>query len=260
MKNVNTLLAGVVCGLTLASGAYAGYWTFDNNANDISGSGLNGTASGAYSYVAGATPGSTAIKFSTMSDATGWQNGAVAITPSSLSGVETTHNFTIEMVFRVDHANTDGDHDNWIVAQDYRNNSGWGIKWLDDTGRLVVEMGNSGSGIPSIQSTVAVNDGNWHAMAFTYDSSAHVGTLYLDGVNQGTLTSINWVYAGTSTMYIGHGYGWEAPRDFDGAVDALRITESLVDPSNFLTTTVPEPASLCLLAGSSLLILSRRKA
>lgn len=56
----------------------------------------------------------------------------------------------------------------------------WG--WLDNSGRITLSVGNTGTGNPGVRSASPVNDGNWHHVVMTRDAASGAQTLYVDGV------------------------------------------------------------------------------
>lgn len=57
----------------------------------------------------------------------------------------------------------------------------------------------------NVTSTKAINDGNWHHLAFTYDDATSTFTMYIDGVKNGSTTGSYVV--GTPGLYINGGIG-----------------------------------------------------
>lgn len=108
-----------------------------------------------------------------------------------------------------------------------------------------------------------LGDGNWHHIAWEWDTNAGFATLYVDGVpeNFSVIGSVSFA-GGTlgSDMEIGSRQG--GYDNFKGNIDDLRISDTAIYGQAGFTpptqSTVPEPASLGLL-GIGALALTRRK-
>jgi hypothetical protein len=252
-----------VAALALASQVYAtpsGYWQFNEGANgsgstgaaaagtvltnSVSG-GINGsvTTSSGVSYVCpdSSNPSNLALEL-TGGYATFSNNVAYNLSENS--------DYTIEIMVKVNAASPDGDPTNWIINKDYANSSnhGWGLGWNDSTGKAFVNISGT-----QVDSTSAINDGQWHSIVVTHAANSATYTLYIDRAAQATLsTGLGAVSNGN--LLLGTGYGWQTPRCFYGDLDEFRITTAVLSTSQF----VPEPATLGLL-GLGLMGLLRRK-
>jgi hypothetical protein len=118
-------------------------------------------------------------------------------------------------------------------------------------------LGTGGTGVPGynqgVTSSFVLNDGQWHHIAMTYDGSTRDFVIYADydEVGSGT-TTFDLVYD-NDVFEIGHVAG----RGFDGWVDEVRLSDTVLMPSQFLA--VPEPASLMMLVPAMLMIRRRRR-
>jgi hypothetical protein len=115
----------------------------------------------------------------------------------------------------------------------------WNID-MDDTGkpRLRIDSypvgGTKTQGInwnQSVTSSVGINDGKWHHVAFTYTHATKRAAIYVDYVERGfMITGSNLVYT-ANEMRIGQGAGGRA---FDGWIDEVRISDEVLQPAQFL--------------------------
>lgn len=96
--------------------------------------------------------------------------------------------------------------------------------YLDASGVPVfVGFGNS-----YIQGNAAVNDGNWHHVAVTWDYTgglSGIGRIYIDGVNQTQGVSYQAINTNIGTFRLGQAnyLASEAPNNFNGTMDEVRI-------------------------------------
>ncbi len=74
-----------------------------------------------------------------------------------------------------------------------------------------------------VGSGTAETDTAWHHWAGTYDASTKVRCLYRDGVLIASNTNTVEHYQGAGSLKIGIGPGGEAPNEFDGSIDEVRI-------------------------------------
>ena len=80
-----------------------------------------------------------------------------------------------------------------------------------------------------LSSEVIINDGNWHRIAFVWDSSYR--HLYIDGVEVASddepLSGLNEAYGG---LHIGTGSNCAEGTFFSGLIDDVRIYNRVVSP------------------------------
>lgn len=134
-----------------------------------------------------------------------------------------------------------------------------------DSNELQIET-LDGAGTPrGVRSLAALEADQWYYAAVVHDGSTL--SLWLDRndgagyVLQGTdivTPDADPLYETDSSWAIGRGMYDNGPADwFDGIIDEVRLSNTALDPSEFLFV-VPEPASLILLGLGSLLVLRRR--
>jgi hypothetical protein len=125
----------------------------------------------------------------------------------------------------------------WIKTSDVTNqniisNADWaspfiGVEWVIlTTGTMGIDIVQSGSKLIRERTTAAVNDGNWHHVAYTYDGSEDAAglTLYIDGSASATTVSFNNIDAtvtSTTNLQIGARDGTNQP--FNGTIDEVKV-------------------------------------
>ncbi|MFG0251227.1 MAG: LamG-like jellyroll fold domain-containing protein, partial [Phycisphaeraceae bacterium JB051] len=144
--------------------------------------------------------------------------------------------FTIEMQVRVDASNNDQDTSNWILCKGFpqTDTHGWGVMYNDQTKKIVVNIAGH-----TFESTSPLLEGWWYHVAIRHIANTGEYDLYINHEKEATLSGY---YNGSVTsypLYIGQGYGWMAPRDFVGAINELRITQTAINPVHFLSWPAP---------------------
>jgi hypothetical protein len=143
---------------------------------------------------------------------------------------------------------------------------GGGSTWMLDTdggGNLRARFDSQalglGSGSPgfnqSFTTTAAVANGLWHHVAMTYNGTTRVMDLFVDYVDVGGGTVANALVYDDSAMRFGGSGGGRA---FDGNIDEVRLSDSVLAPNEFLRA-VPEPSSVALGAIAAMTLLGRRR-
>jgi hypothetical protein len=88
-----------------------------------------------------------------------------------------------------------------------------------------------------------IQDGAWHHMAISYSSPSRLATMYVDYVSKGTLTTTHEVVYTNFSLFMGKGAG--SNQAFDGWLDEVRLSDTVLQPNQFLHTfSVPENAQL----------------
>ena len=141
----------------------------------------------------------------------------------------------------------------------------------NDGGQLAVDVDVAGANRWALRGTTTstvLGDGEWHHVAYEWDSNTNSTALFLDGVLE---TNTN-IVGGGSVDFTGGTLGTEMEigsrqQGFDalqGNIDDLRISDvALFNGQDFVPptrSTVPEPASLVMLLASGTLLLLRRRA
>jgi hypothetical protein len=83
----------------------------------------------------------------------------------------------------------------------------------------------------SATSSVDINDGKWHHVAFTYTHSTKVARLYVDYTQTASMTTWSNLVYETLEMRIGQGCGGRA---FDGWIDEVRLSDEVLQPADFM--------------------------
>jgi hypothetical protein len=155
-------------------------------------------------------------------------------------------NFTIEFFVKIAR-----DVDWPLLIGKSRENGGasWGID-LDRSNPIKLRMDTQPLGQPGTtngfnQNLVGPNiqDGKWHHVAVTYDTPTKKATFYIDYITQWNMTTTHEVTYTNFSLFIGKGAG--SNQAFDGWMDEIRISDTVLKPSQFLSTaTVPVDAQL----------------
>lgn len=96
---------------------------------------------------------------------------------------------------------------------------------------------NDGTGSRNVAGATALNDGAWHHLAAVYDGIAQELRLYVDYHLDGTVaaavyTSTTNIIGNAKDLWIGAFQNLD--REFDGEIDAVRISGEALDPSWFI--------------------------
>jgi len=101
----------------------------------------------------------------------------------------------------------------------------------------------------TLTSNVAVNDGEWHYIAWTYDAATGVGNLYIDEVSAPVATRNDqnnrniWWGNGNPTPEVTIGYRMDGnPDNNTGTLDEIRFSSVALPPEDLLI--VPEASQL----------------
>jgi hypothetical protein len=145
-------------------------------------------------------------------------------------------NLTVEAFVKVNR------HVNWPLIVGKRRADGSGTSWnldLDNAGKPRVRIDSQpvgatgGSGWNQTwASSISIEDGKWHHLAFTYCHTNKAIKLYVDYVQSASGNSASNLVYDASELRIGQGCG---DRAFDGWIDALRITDEVLAPEQFAT-------------------------
>ena len=102
-----------------------------------------------------------------------------------------------------------------------------------------------------INSSMAVNDGNWHHIALTWSYTGLSAHIYVDGIERTSTIGFYPAYADYGTFNIGNGnyngYTPEAPNTFSGTMDEIRVwnvarTQSQIQSA--MNCSVPQQTGL----------------
>lgn len=132
----------------------------------------------------------------------------------------------------------------------FGDSTGWFFQ-TNGVGRVGFGLGSAGS-FNGIESISNIFDGQWHHLAGTYDGSTV--ELFVDGVSQDTI-SVGAFSNNNRDIRIGSARN--NGRFFNGQIDELRVSNSVLSPSQFLS--VPEPTSAVVLMFGVIGLLGRRR-
>lgn len=112
--------------------------------------------------------------------------------------------------------------------------------------------GSGGSTSPiTLTSGTSVNNGNWHYIAFTYNSDDGVSHLYIDDPTTPAVTNngadnrpLYWGGSGAQPQ-VHIGYQMDGnPNNNTGTLDEIRFSDLALTSEDLLITPVPEPATV----------------
>ena len=136
---------------------------------------------------------------------------------------------------------------------------GWRLQYIDDAypmmyAHLECENGSAGVWFGSSE-TPALDDGEWHHVAFTYDSAEGRIRSYTDGFVGSVENSYDGaILASDDPLLIGSGR-----KPWDG-IDNVMIFDRALSPEEIAVLAIPEPATMLILGLGGLLISRRRRA
>ena len=230
-----------------------GYWNFEGNANDEYGI-HNGTEYGSLSY---ATTDLAALGQSA------YFSGGDYISIADHSDFDFSGGFSILMWIKP--ASTQKFHGATLIGQ-------W--NWPTDQRSFIMGIGRScepidggldnlyvmtGGGAPYAQAFSSANTiipDTWQQLAYIYNNSTNVMSLYRNGILVAQNTGIGNMYPSSDPILLGTLVGLSGAGDYVGYMDELEIynrplTENEIiavyDPVDGNSTTVPEPFSVGLL-------------
>lgn len=191
--------------------------------NSFNGHRLNATNSSSLRFVNAGVPSS--------------QAGSVVTVPDNTPLLRAS-NLTVEAFVKVDR------HVNWglIIGKPRTDNGGasWSLG-MDSGGKPYVRfdtqpLGNPGPGDgynASKSSGVNIEDGQWHHVAFTYTNRTY--RLYVDYLLRAEDKTANGLVYDTNPLRIGQGAGFSV--NFDGWIDEIRISDTVLQPYQFMQVT-----------------------
>ena len=184
-------------------------------------------------------------------------NSATPINSTSGGYVEVTNsptvtyptNFTVETFVKINR------HVNWtplVGKERERLTNSVGASWVIDMesdGRVKTRFDTqplyaASPGFNENTYGINIEDGKWHHVAVTHDDATRLTSIYVDYVKYGYwYTTSNVVYDVTRSLFMGRGAG--DGRCLDGWLDEPRISDTVLQPSQFLSTgSVPVDAQL----------------
>ncbi len=206
------------------------WWRGDGNTNDVT-TEYNGLAGGDLSYVKGKV--GQAFSFD------GTQSPYVSLPPGAFPPQPSSSPFSFESWFQTSSGGV-------ILGQQssatpYGPVGGYAPAiYVGSDGKLRAEMFyNSTLGTTPITSSYAVNDGQWHHVAVTYDGSTE--TAYLDGAVVGSVASYTQAPNGSPLSYLlGTGYtaNWPAGNNawftWNGLIDEATVYSRALSAADVL--------------------------
>ena len=138
--------------------------------------------------------------------------------------------FTMEWFFKTDGAVPSG---NAINSYTFLNNTFGKIMINQSNGFLLTRLVKAAGGYEDFNSSVRVDDGNWHHYALVYDKSQGVFAAYLD---YRMIASKTYALTTETSAVFCFGAEGRYKQAFAGQLDDFRITKRAMKSSEFLTT------------------------
>ncbi len=128
----------------------------------------------------------------------------------------------------------------------------WGIRMVEGKVQLFTAGGTLGG-------TTAINDGQWHHIAASYDGTTGLAAVYVDGVQEATSTITTTLVSSLRAAIGGRSSAYStADFIYTGYVDDLRVYDNALS-STEIAQIVPEPATICILGLGALGLIRRKK-
>ena len=104
------------------------------------------------------------------------------------------------------------------------------------------QLGNS-NGFNQCSLIMNIQDKKWHHVALTYYCPTRTATVYVDYSSSGSMQTTHEVVYTNASLFFGKGAG--SNQAFDGWLDEIRLSDTVLLPNQFLRTySVPETAQL----------------
>lgn len=226
-----------------------GYWPLHGNANDASGHGAAGSLGNSLSFTGAVGPLGSGASPAALFDCAGQSLVSIPVPASSALNLDSLHPMSILAWIRTTRQ-VPGD---MIVTAKYdpQAGTGWGLLVDNGTlgappsgGRLALVFASGDNIALSVESTISVNDGNWHLVAATYDGSGKATgvRLYSDGVPLAITAVIDNIALGPIQN--------SAPLTIGGASDGQDAFEGSVNEVAVFSTVLTPEQNLQLMLGA----------
>ncbi len=243
MNSIRTILSVVaaLAGAGCLDAQVIGYWQFDEKAPgntadtapgailDSSGNAGHGNADTGMVYVAGspAFGGTSGLAFSRDN-----ADKIVVPDPWGVFNFTPAQSMTFEAVVRTVTIGQSGV--GAIVNKQVASPGEWWWR-INATGKQQFWVNDGEGGSKNASGSKVINDGQWHHLAAVFDGAAQQIRVYADYVLDGTgpaVYSTSGTIGNTNNLWIG---AFQAgTRQFDGAMDFVRISMGALEPSQFV--------------------------
>jgi hypothetical protein len=209
------------------------YYAFNNNVQDGSGGGNNGTVVGAPTYVPGPAGYGTAMQFNGTSDAVNLGANKAAFNP--------TGSFSISLWANIGAWTTGWEH--VMISNRGESSVGWQVRRYNTSSLCFTTRGTGEEDMPSLREPPL---SEWVHIACVYDNVANVKTIYINGLqdNQVPTTAGARIAATTVRAYIGSRIdsGNTGPEAFfTGKLDEIRVFSRALSAGEVAFLSDPTP-------------------
>lgn len=281
MKRFTPLIAAGVCAAgivtTTSHAATIAYFKFDEGSGQDAAStgtmGVNPLKLGFSNSTGGDPAWVTGVEGSGLDfDPSG--NNFVAYNPSQSDSAALTQDssFTIELFFRPDNLPVGGNTSQTLISL-YEEDGGLSTRNYELRLRTTTGTGNPTfleglyqndnglvGGVPF--GSAALTAGETYYAALIYDASTDTLTTRLNNVTDvetGVVTTDGVFTDPAFVIGARTNGGTNYEQNFDGLIDEVRISNSVLIESELLINTIPEPGSMALLAAGTGLVFARRR-
>jgi hypothetical protein len=199
------------------------YWRFDNNWSDSKGTN-NGIAYSSPTFATGAKIGSHSASFS-------GTPGQYVATGASSSLIEGDSSISVSAWFNTTTLYNNGDNFGGRILTLYRGSASTKFAiGINGTNVSNVMACGDACSLKAQLTNIVMNDGRWHHIAATYNSTTDILTVYFDGVlsantNVGNISSSS---SDAATIGASHGGGQS---NFNGKIDDVAIWNTALSAS-----------------------------
>lgn len=244
-NSINWIIA-LLAAMGTSQAALVAHWTFDADASDSSGNGLDGTLKGNAAISTVSKVGGGSLYCASDGDYAEILGNSNITVPTHLPTGAADRTIAFFMKMEVDPTDTSPTMLSYGNAPSVPNGARFDIL-LDSSGKLRFESSGPPSGTFTPGYTESYS-GNWVHVAMTYSQSEGILEAFVDGVSVGTRTGVINTGGNTATpdhaftLNIGNSAN-DSLRNFQGYLDDVRIYDTVLSGTELQgLASIPEPA------------------